>query len=47
MLEDIGMDEMDLLAIKTADLNRLLKEKKIDEKRKKIIKGRKRTLKNR
>jgi hypothetical protein len=47
MLEDFGMDEMELLVIKTTDLNRILKEKKIDEKRQKIIKGRKRTLKNR
>jgi len=46
-LEDIGIDENKLLVIETKDLNRILKEKKIDEKRQKIIKGRKRTLKNR
>jgi hypothetical protein len=46
-LEDIEMDESKLLVIEIADLNRILKAKKVDENRQTEIKRMRRTLKNR
>jgi hypothetical protein len=46
-LEDIGIDENKLLVIETKDLNRILKEKKVDKNRRTEITRMRRKLKNR
>ena len=47
MMEDVGLDDIELVQISTKDLNRHLKKKAIDNKRQKEVKARRRTLKNR
>lgn len=47
MMDDVGLDDIELVRISTKDLNRHLKRRNIDKNRQKEIKARRRTLKNR
>ena len=47
MMEDVGLDDVQLVKISTKDLNRHLKKKGIGKDRQKEVKQRRRTLKNR
>lgn len=47
MMEDVGLDDIQLVRISTKDLNRHLKRRNIDKARQKEVKARRRTLKNR
>lgn len=47
MMEDVGLDDIELVQITTKDLNRHLKRRGIDKRRQKEVKARRRTLKNR
>jgi hypothetical protein len=47
MMEDVGLDDIQLVKISTKDLNRHLKRRGIDKERQKEVKARRRTLKNR
>jgi hypothetical protein len=47
MMEDVGLDDIELVKISTKDLNRHLKKKGVEKNRQKEVKARRRTLKNR
>jgi hypothetical protein len=47
MMEDVGLDDVELVRISTKDLNRHLKKRGIEKKRQTEVKQRRRTLKNR
>jgi hypothetical protein len=47
MMEDVGLDDIELVRISTKDLNRHLKKKGVEKNRQKEVKARRRTLKNR
>jgi len=47
MMEDVGLDDIQLVKISTKDLNRHLKKRAVGKERQKEVKARRRTLKNR
>jgi hypothetical protein len=47
MMEDVGLDDIELVRISTKDLNRHLKKKGVEKNRQNEVKARRRTLKNR